>query len=119
VQRYVNEYPREPLLAILPGVALQELWDLIGVAEKALLAVSAFVVVVGLSGMLIALMTILSERRREMAILRSVGACPFHIFSLFIVDFVLHSFYRFRQHAPKLYQSGGKGFPQYRKLLPY
>ena len=84
VQRYVNEYPHEPLLAILPGVALQELWDLIGVAEKALLAVSGFVVIVGLSGMLIALMTSLNERRREMAILRSVGARPLHVFSLII-----------------------------------
>ncbi|MDJ0988154.1 MAG: ABC transporter permease [Desulfobacterales bacterium] len=84
VQRYVNEYPQEPLLAILPGVALQELWDLIGTAEKALLAVSGFVVVVGLSGMLIALMTSLNERRREMAILRSVGARPLHVFSLII-----------------------------------
>jgi putative ABC transport system permease protein len=84
VQRYVNEYPEEPLLAILPGVALQELWDLIGVAEKALFAVSGFVVVVGLSGMLIALMTSLNERRREMAILRSVGARPLHVFSLIV-----------------------------------
>ena len=84
VQRYVNEYTREPLLAILPGVALQELWDLIGIAEKALLAVSGFVVAVGLSGMLIALMTSLDERRREMAILRSVGARPLHIFSLIV-----------------------------------
>jgi putative ABC transport system permease protein len=84
VQRFVNEYPQEPLLAILPGVALQELWDLIGVAEKALLAVSGFVVVVGLSGMLIALMTSLNERRREMAILRSVGARPLHVFSLIV-----------------------------------
>lgn len=84
VQRYVNEYAQEPLLAILPGVALQELWDLVGIAEKALLAVSAFVVVVGLSGMLIALMTSLNERRREMAILRSVGARPLHVFSLIV-----------------------------------
>lgn len=84
VQRFVNEYPQEPLLAILPGVALQELWDLIGVAEKALLAVSGFVVVVGLSGMLIALMTSLNERRREMAILRSVGARPLHVFTLIV-----------------------------------
>lgn len=84
VQRFVNDYTQEPLLAILPGVALQELWDLIGVAEKALLAVSGLVVVVGLSGMLIALMTSLNERRREMAILRSVGARPLHVFSLII-----------------------------------
>jgi putative ABC transport system permease protein len=84
VQRYVNNYSREPLLAVMPGVALQELWDLIGVAEKALLAVSAFVVIVGLCGMLIALMTSLNERRREMAILRSVGARPFHVFSMIV-----------------------------------
>jgi putative ABC transport system permease protein len=84
VQRFVNEYRQEPLLAILPGVALQELWDLIGVAEKALLVVSGFVVVVGLTGMLIALMTSLNERRREMAILRSVGARPLDVFSLIV-----------------------------------
>ena len=89
VQRFVNQYSEEPLLAILPGVALQELWDLIGVAEKALLTVSGFVVVVGLSGMLIALMTSLNERRREMAILRSVGARPLHVFSLIVGESAL------------------------------
>jgi putative ABC transport system permease protein len=92
VQRFVNEYPKEPLLAILPGVALQELWDLIGVAEKALLAVSGFVVVVGLSGMLIALMTSLNERRREMAIFRSVGARPLHVFSLIVGESAMLTF---------------------------
>jgi putative ABC transport system permease protein len=84
VQRAVNDYPEEPLLAILPGVALSQLWDLIGVAENALLIVSAFVVVVGFFGMLTALLTSLDERRREMAILRSVGARPGHVFSLII-----------------------------------
>ncbi len=82
VQRYVNEYKGEPLSAVLPGVALAELWGLIAIAENALLVVSAFVVVVGLFGMLVALLTSLNERRREMAILRSVGARPVHIFAL-------------------------------------
>ena len=89
VQRFVNEYPEEALSAILPGVALQELWDLIGVAEKALLAVSGFVVVIGLCGMLLALMTSLNERRREMAILRSVGARPLHVFALIAGESVM------------------------------
>jgi len=89
VQRYVNQYSEEPLLAILPGVALQELWDLISIAEKALLAVSGFVVLVGLAGMLIALMTSIEERRREMAILRSVGARPFHVFTLIVGESTL------------------------------
>ena len=82
VQRLVNEYPEEPLTAILPGVALSQLWDLIGIAENALLIVAIFVVVVGLFGMLTALLTSLNERRREMAILRSVGARPGHVFTL-------------------------------------
>lgn len=82
VQRAINDYPEEPLLAILPGVALAELWGLIGVGERALLVVSTFVVVVGLFGMLTALLTSLNERRREMAILRSVGARPIHVLVL-------------------------------------
>ena len=81
-QRYVNEYPAEALTAILPGVALLEVWDVVGVAERALFAVSALVVAVGLAGMLVALLTSLSERRREMAVLRSVGARPLHVFAL-------------------------------------
>jgi putative ABC transport system permease protein len=84
VQRHINEYRREPLLAVLPGVALQELWDLMAVAENALLVISGFVVLVGLTGMLTALLTSLNERRREMAILRSLGARPVHVLSLIV-----------------------------------
>ncbi|WP_313519012.1 ABC transporter permease [Pseudomonas sp.] len=86
VQREINEFRGEPLLAILPGVALQELWSLMGTAEKALLMVSLFVVLTGLIGMLTAILTSLNERRREMAILRSVGARPWHIAGLLIVE---------------------------------
>lgn len=86
VQRQVNEYRGEPLQAILPGVALQELWSLMGVAEKALFVVSLFVVLTGLIGMLTAILTSLNERRREMAILRSVGARPWHIAGLLVLE---------------------------------
>jgi putative ABC transport system permease protein len=86
VQRALNEYRGEPLLAIVPGVALQELWSLMGTAEQALLAVSACVVLVGLVGMLTALLASLNERRREMAILRSVGARPWQIAALLLAE---------------------------------
>jgi putative ABC transport system permease protein len=82
VQREINAFADEPLLAILPGLTLQQLWDLLGVAENILLAVSGMVVLVGLTVMLTALLTGLNERRREMAILRAVGARPRQIFSL-------------------------------------
>lgn len=84
VQRFINEYPEEPLLATLPGVALQELWDTMAIAQQALLAISVLVVLVGISGMATAILTSLNERRREMAVLRSVGARPWHIFVLFV-----------------------------------
>jgi putative ABC transport system permease protein len=86
VQRMINEYGQEPLLAIMPGIALQELWGLMGVAEKALVTISAFVVLTGLVGMLTVILTNLNERRREMAILRSVGARPLYIFTLLVSE---------------------------------
>ena len=88
VQRFINEYPEEPLLAALPGAALQELWDTMALAQKALMAVSVLVVLVGITGMATTILTSLNERRREMAILRSVGARPWHIFVLFVGESV-------------------------------
>lgn len=86
MQRAINEYREEPLLAIIPGVALTQLWELVGVADRALMLVAAFVVLAGLLGMLTAILTSLNERRREMAILRSVGARPRHVFGLLVME---------------------------------
>lgn len=89
LQRTINEYRSEPLTAIMPGIALHELWAMMSVAEQALLVVSGFVVVAGLLGMLSSLLTSLNERRREMAILRGMGARPAHIFFLLISEAAL------------------------------
>ncbi len=87
----MNVYPEEPLLAILPGVALGELWDIIGVAETALVGVSAMVVVTALLGMAAMIFSGLNERRREMAILRAIGARPWTILALLMTEAVLMS----------------------------
>lgn len=89
VQRDINEYDAEPLLAILPGLTLQQLWDLVGLAENALRLVAAFVVVVAFLVMVVALVTSLAERRREMAILRALGAGPRHILVLVLGEALL------------------------------
>ena len=89
VQRKINDYPTEPLTAIMPGVALHQLWSMMSIAEQALLAISGFVVVAGLLGMLSCLLTSLQERRREMAILRAMGARPGHIFALLVAEATL------------------------------
>ncbi len=86
MQRRINDFPREPLLAVLPGVALQEMWSLMGTAESALAGITILVVATGILVMLTMLLSSLNERRREMAILRSVGARPSHIFAMFIFE---------------------------------
>ncbi len=89
LQRWINEYPEEPLLAVLPGVALQELWQIVGVAETALIGVSAMVVVTALLGMTAMIFSSLNERRREMAIWRAMGARPATILGLLVLEAAL------------------------------
>lgn len=89
LQRWINEYPEETLLAILPGVALQELWEIVGVAETALVGVSAMVVVTALMGMMAMVFSSLNERRREMAIWRAMGARPLTILGLLVIEAIL------------------------------
>ena len=89
LQRAINEYREEPLSAIIPGAALQELWNLVGTAETALSVVSSMVVATALLGMVTAILTTLNERRREMAILRSVGARPATILGLLTTEAAL------------------------------
>ena len=86
VQREINDYKREPLLATVPGVALAELWQALGMFETVLRIITGFVVIAGLLGMLTTLLSTLNERRREMAILRAVGAHPRHVFLLFVLE---------------------------------
>lgn len=86
VQRQVNQYKSEPLLAVLPGVALDQLWQTLGVVERAMQAVSALVVAVGLAGLVAVMLSGLNERRRELAVLRAVGARPADVFVLLTVE---------------------------------
>lgn len=86
LQREINTGPGEPLTAVLPGVALAELWRVVGYAENALLVVSLLVVAVGLLGMLMTVFTSLEARRREMAILRALGVGPGMITALLVLE---------------------------------
>lgn len=86
IQREINNYDQEPLLAILPGATLTTLWGLLSNFETILLVISALVLVAGLIGMLTTIISSLNERRREMAILRAIGAHPYHIVLLFLLE---------------------------------
>ncbi|WP_322406378.1 ABC transporter permease [Idiomarina sp. PL1-037] len=89
LQRQINTYDKEPLTALLPGMTLQQLWKTLRVFEQALTAISAMVVLIGLLGMLTIMLASLRERRREMAVLRAVGAGPGTIFGLLLSEALL------------------------------
>lgn len=86
VQRFVNDYEGEPLLAVLPGVALDELWSAVGIGEKALLAISGLVALVSLASLVAVVLAGLNERRRELAVLRAVGAGPRQVLVLLATE---------------------------------
>jgi len=71
---------------VLPGVALDELWSIVSIVEKSLLGISVLVVAVGLSGLVAVVLAGLGERRRELAILRSVGAGPLVVLVLLAIE---------------------------------
>jgi putative ABC transport system permease protein len=86
VQRFVADYEAEPLLAVLPGVALDELWAAVGLGEKALLAISGLVALVSLASLVAVVLAGLNERRRELAVLRAVGAGPRQVLVLLAAE---------------------------------
>ena len=86
LQRWINEYPEEALSSILPGVALQELWRIVGIVENLLLGISIVVIFTTLIGMTAIVFSGLNERRREMAIWRAMGAPPSIIIGLLMIE---------------------------------
>ncbi|SDL33480.1 ABC transporter permease [Aliiruegeria lutimaris] len=86
IQRAISEYPAEPLSAVLPAMALIELWSITGAAEQAIVLMASAVALAGIVAMVVMLSASLEVRRREFAILRSVGATPLRIFSLIVLE---------------------------------
>lgn len=89
LQREINEYRGEPLTALIPGVALTELWQLLGVAENLLYLISFLVLLATLAGMMTMLLASMGERRRELAILRTLGVGGLTLFWLIELEVLL------------------------------
>ena len=86
VQRAVNSFAPEPLMAVLPGIALDELWQVLGVVHKSMRAMTICVALVALMGLTATILASLNERRRELAVLRAIGATPLFIFGLLALE---------------------------------
>ncbi len=86
LQRQINERPGEALQAVMPGVALDELWDMLAQFERSLQAMAWVVTAVGLAGLMATLLAGLNERRRELAVLRALGATPLSLMGLVMLE---------------------------------
>ena len=82
LQSDLNTWKDEALLAILPGVAMAELWKNLSIFETAMSVVSFSVVITGVLGLFVSLLILSGQRQREMMVLRAVGAGPKTIFML-------------------------------------
>ena len=74
LQRAVSQFSAEPLSAIMPGVALQELWQLIAGIELSLKIIALLVMLAALIGLITMLLASMRERQRELSVLRAMGA---------------------------------------------
>lgn len=91
LQRQINELEREPLMAILPGVALSELWRMMAVFEGTLRLISSMVFIAALLGLAAVMAASIRERKREIHLLRIIGAPPRFLFVLFQIEALLIS----------------------------
>ena len=89
VQRQINTWHHEPLMAILPGVALSELWQTMSIIENILRLVSSLVVFTSLLGLTTMMLSTLKQRQREIAVLRATGAPARFIFWLIQIEVAL------------------------------
>ncbi|RDX33592.1 ABC transporter permease, partial [Arcobacter sp. HD9-500m-PIT-SAG02] len=84
IQRKINSNTQEPLSAIIPALAVQDLWNFFEIVQITLNIISILVVFIGLLGMLSLILMGVQNRKKEMAILRSIGATPFDIAKLIV-----------------------------------
>lgn len=89
LQRKINTYRQEPLMAILPGVTLTQLWQMMSAMEDTLRLISALVLLASLLGLAAMLLASIRERQREIAVMRAIGASPWFLLALIEAEALL------------------------------
>ena len=91
VARSINEYSEEAVSAIIPGVALAELWSIVGSVDSVFKLLNWLIIGISIIAMMTMTMTALESRMREMTILRALGATPLHLSSMILAEIALIS----------------------------
>ena len=73
-------------MAIIPGVALGQLWQNISNIDTAFLIITVLVVMIAFIGLLLGLFMSLNQRSRELGILRVMGAHPTQIAAMLVTE---------------------------------
>lgn len=82
----IEKDDQHPLTVILPALTLADLWQQASTLRLIFQLVSGLVLVVSLSSIVLNLYSAALVRKREMAILRTLGASPWTIVTLFLVE---------------------------------
>jgi putative ABC transport system permease protein len=92
-RRAIEQLPGAPLTAVLPGVALDDLWRSLSLVEDTLLVIGFAVAVTGMLSVVAVMLVALGARRRELAILRALGASPARVLWLLYLEAVVLGFF--------------------------
>ena len=85
-QKDIREYLEEPISAIIPSIALSELWSIVGVVDKGFKLLSWIVIVISLIAMVTLIINSLENRKREMLIYRANGASPLDLSFMVVIE---------------------------------
>jgi putative ABC transport system permease protein len=82
----IDNYKGENLKAVIPAKALTKLYKLMENLQEILMFISSMVFIAAIFTMLSSMFSTLNDRRREIAILRSLGASVKVVFTLFATE---------------------------------
>jgi putative ABC transport system permease protein len=85
-QKDMREYQEEPISAVIPSIALSELWSIVGVVDKGFKLLSWIVIIISLIAMITLIINSLENRKREMLIYRANGASPLDLSLMVVIE---------------------------------
>ena len=82
----IREYPEEAISAVIPGIALSELWSIVGLVDKGFQLLSWIIIAISLIAMVTLIIASLDNRKQEMTIYRANGASPKFLAAMVICE---------------------------------
>ena len=82
----IREYTEEAISAVIPGIALSELWSIVGLVDKGFKLLSWIIIAISLIAMVTLIIASLDNRKQEMTIYRANGASPKFLAAMVIYE---------------------------------